>query len=182
MPPLFRIAALLLLIASPAVGQSTARPPSTATAPAPVIAPAQKPVPGPGERKPVAVNDAPAPAAAAAKVDINAGSEAQLDTLPGVGAARAKAIIKNRPYTDLTDLVTKKVLSQSVFDGAKAQMALANINTATADDLAKTLPGIGKARSDKIVAGRPYKTPQDLVTKGIITQDVFDKVKDLVVS
>ncbi len=182
MPFLVRLAALLLLIATPALAQSTARPSGTAAAPAPVIAPSTTPTPAVGERKPVGLNDAPAASAASAKVDINAGSEAQLDTLPGVGAARAKAIIKNRPYTDLADLVTKKVLSQAVFDGAKAQMALANVNTATADDLAKTLPGIGKARSDKIVAGRPYKTPQDLVTKGIITQDVFDKVKDLVVS
>ena len=135
-----------------------------------------------GERKPVMLNDAPSAGAAAAKVDVNAGSETQLDTLPGVGPARAKAIIANRPYTELQELVSKKVLSQSVFDGAKDRMALANVNTASASDLAKTLPGIGKARADKIVAGRPYQTPQDLVTKGIITQDVFDKVKGLVVS
>ncbi len=183
MPNILRVAVAMMLLAAPALAQSTARPSPERAAPGPVLAPSTAPAtPGGGERKPVALNDAPSATAAAAKVDINAGSEFQLDALPGVGPARAKAIIAGRPYTDLQELVSKKVLSQSVFDGAKARMALANVNTASAADLAKILPGIGKARADKIVAGRPYQTPQDLVAKGIITQDAFDKVKNLVVS
>ena len=183
MPNLVRVAFALLLLAAPAFAQSTARPSPDRAAPGPVLAPSTAPAtPSGGERKPVTLNDAPSPASAAGKVDINAGSEAQLDTLPGVGPARAKAIIAGRPYTDLQELVSKKVLSQGVFDGAKARMALVNVNTASSADLAKILPGIGKVRADKIVAGRPYQTPQDMVTKGIITQDAFDKVKDLVVS
>lgn len=166
MSKLFRIACLLAMTAVPAFAQAPTAPTKPA---APMVAPA----------KPTAAPASPV-AAPAAKVDINAGTEAQLDTLPGIGEARAKAIIANRPYSDLAELVSKKVLSKSVFDGAKSKMALASINTTSAADLAKTLPGIGDARSKAIVAGRPYAAPQDLVTKGILTQPIFDKVKDLV--
>ena len=114
------------------------------------------------------------------KIDINTATAAQLDALPQIGPVRSKAIVAGRPYTDLLDLVTKKVLSQGVFDKAKVGMALANINTSSAADMAKTLPGIGEARAKEIVAGRPYASPQDLVTKKVLTEGVFEKMKDLV--
>ena len=164
-----RLAALAMVLAWPALAQAPATQPTPRAAPAPV--------------------PAPAPAAAArgkagaAQADINSASESQLTAaLPGVGAARAKAIVAARPYTDLQDLVTKKVLSQGVFDGAKDRMALANVNTSSAADMQRSLPGIGEARSKAIVTGRPYAKPEDLVGKGVLTQDLFDKIKGLIVS
>lgn len=118
--------------------------------------------------------------ATSGKIDINSATEQQLDTLPGVGPARAKGIISGRPWDDLNDLVKKGVLTQNVLDGVKARLALANINTSSAADLAKTLPGIGPVHSRAIVNGRPYGQPQDLVTKGVLTQNAFDKIKDLI--
>ncbi len=173
----FRTAAALLLLAiAPAFAQTPAPAPA-AKPPAPVAAPMTTPAATPAA-KPAA--RATKPAAAGGKVDINSATAAQLDALPQIGPVRSKAIVAGRPYEELQDLVKKKVLSQGIFDKAKGGMALANINTSTAAEMAKTLPGIGEVRAKEIVAGRPYASPQDLVTKKVLTDGVFDKMKDLV--
>ena len=55
----------------------------------------------------------------AAEVDINSASAKTLAKLPGIGDTRAKAIIKGRPYHGKDDLVQKKILPESVYDGIK---------------------------------------------------------------
>ena len=52
-------------------------------------------------------------------VDINHASQKELEALPGVGEARAKAIIKGRPYKGKDDLVAKKVIPESVYGDIK---------------------------------------------------------------
>ena len=62
--------------------------------------------------------------------------------------------------------------------GTTAPMTgMTNINTATGPELDK-LPGIGKARLAKIIANRPYKATDELVSKKVIPKNVFDKIKD----
>lgn len=56
-----------------------------------------------------------------------------------------------------------------------------DINTASADQL-KTIPGIGDAYAKRIVDGRPYTAKNQLATKGILPQGVYDKVKDQIVA
>lgn len=50
------------------------------------------------------------------KIDINRAKADQLMTLEGIGDARAKAIIKGRPYKGKDDLVAKNVIPQAVYD------------------------------------------------------------------
>jgi DNA uptake protein ComE-like DNA-binding protein len=57
--------------------------------------------------------------AEAALLDINSASKDQLDALPGIGSARADAIIKNRPYNGKDDLVQRKIIPQNVYNGIK---------------------------------------------------------------
>jgi DNA uptake protein ComE-like DNA-binding protein len=56
-----------------------------------------------------------------------------------------------------------------------------DINRAKADVL-MTLEGIGDARAKAIIKGRPYKGKDDLVTKNILTQAVYDKIADKIVA
>ena len=84
--------------------------------------------------------DAPKPAAAAAKadakpdakaapaakadakkepMDINTATDKELASLPKIGEAKAKAIIKGRPFGGKDELVAKKILSQADYDAIK---------------------------------------------------------------
>jgi hypothetical protein len=56
-----------------------------------------------------------------------------------------------------------------------------NINSAILSELDKFEAKLGvPALSNKIQANRPYGSPEDLVTKKVITQEQFDKIKDQV--
>jgi len=64
-------------------------------------------------------------------IDINSASAEELDKLPGVGPARAKAIISHRPYNGKDDLANRKVIPQKVYDQIKDKI-IARQKTASA--------------------------------------------------
>ncbi len=52
-----------------------------------------------------------------------------------------------------------------------------NINSANSQTL-DSLPGIGPATAQKIISGRPYGAIEELVSKKIVTEKVFEQIKD----
>ncbi len=150
----------------------------------PGLAVAQQPQAGmvPLTRQSAPINRrGPAPAVAGpVLIDINSADEKVLDALPGVGPARAKAIVANRPYTEKKQLLDRKAVPSNVYAGIEDLVALVNVNTATAAEMAKILPNVGPVRAQQIVDKRPYATPQDLVAKGALTAGVFAGIRNLV--
>lgn len=56
---------------------------------------------------------------------------------------------------------------------------LINLNTATTAQL-ESLDGIGQARAADIIAGRPYLEAEELVTKKILSEGVYQKIAEQV--
>jgi DNA uptake protein ComE-like DNA-binding protein len=70
---------------------------------------------------------------------------------------------------------TEEITTISTLKGISS---LVSINT---DNLTKimTLPGVGEVTGQRIIAGRPYETIDDLVNKDVIKQTLFEKIKDM---
>ena len=61
---------------------------------------------------------------ASEKININSASASELDTLWGIGEARAKGIIDNRPYASIDELSSKKIIPANVYEAIKEKIAV----------------------------------------------------------
>lgn len=63
--------------------------------------------------------ETPGSAGKQALVDINSASDAELKAIPGLGDAYIAKIVVNRPYANKAQLVSRKVLPESLYDKIK---------------------------------------------------------------
>jgi competence protein ComEA len=61
------------------------------------------------------------------------------------------------------------------------QTSQVDINSATTEQL-KALPGVSEADSMKIIRGRPYSDKHQLVSRRVLSEATYDKIKDHVVA
>ena len=108
--------ALLLGLSGAAFAQSKADAPK---ADAPKAAPAAKADEKADAAKAPAKPEAPKADAKKEPMDINSASAKDLATLPKIGEARSKAIVKGRPYNGKDDLINKKIIPQDAYDEIK---------------------------------------------------------------
>jgi competence protein ComEA len=89
----------------------------------------------------------------------------------GVAAAQGSSS-SSKKTTKKTTTTTEK---------SEASSAKIDINSASKDEL-MTLKGIGDVTADKIIAGRPYKTKRDLLTKKIVGKKEYEEIKNQIVA
>lgn len=74
----------------------------------------------------------------------------------------------------------EQVLSESsIVDSQKMGTAgpVMNINLATMDQL-DTLPSVGAVTAQKIIEARPYTSIEELLSRKVVGQSTYDKIKD----
>jgi DNA uptake protein ComE-like DNA-binding protein len=70
---------------------------------------------------------------------------------------------------------------QSRINSFGQESGLTDVNRASAEEL-DSLPGTGPVMAQKIIAGRPYRAKTDLVTRKVIPQSAYDRIKGQIVA
>uniref|UniRef100_A0A7C3Z1G5 DNA-binding protein n=1 Tax=Desulfobacca acetoxidans TaxID=60893 RepID=A0A7C3Z1G5_9BACT len=187
---------------------------------APAAAPHPEKTLEPAAGKKAKAAKAPAPAAATL-VDLNTADQKTLESLPGIGPALATRIMDARPIRSLEELAKVKGMTKAKVAALKDKVTLGpvapaakteippekpapaqaappqpatakkpeaaklapgervNLNTASQEELEK-IPGIGPVKAKAIIAGRPYKTPEDIMKVRGIKEGIYRKIKDYI--
>src|SRR6516162_3830987 len=103
------IGLLALTIAAPVLAQPASTTPNAASPPATSAMPTSPKAPDTMSRSTAAMPNADV-------VDINTATAAQLKALPGVSDSDSAKILQGRPYSDKSQLVSKKVVSEATYD------------------------------------------------------------------
>jgi competence protein ComEA len=168
MKKMISAAVLSLVLAGPAFSQE-AKPAMPAGAAPAVTAPAAAPT---------------AATAAPATKPATAAPVAAPVAAPAAAAAPAAPTAVGKAVEAVKSAVAPAVAAPGAAPPAKAAAPAAakkliNINTATAAEL-DALPQIGEARTKAIIAGRPYKSVDELATKAKLPANAIDAIKGLV--
>lgn len=73
-----------------------------------------------------------------------------------------------------------KAAAQGIKDGLSSPDKPVNVNTASKSEL-QTLPGIDEQTAGRIMNGRPYHTRDEVGTRGVVSPEEFNAIKDKIV-
>ncbi|MGB9121576.1 MAG: helix-hairpin-helix domain-containing protein [Candidatus Angelobacter sp.] len=76
--------------------------------------------------------------------------------------------------------VQGKAIAEGVKQGLSTPDKPVNVNSASRTKL-QTLPGIDEETAGRIIKGRPYHTTDEIGTKGVVSPDQFNAIKDKIV-
>ncbi len=71
-----------------------------------------------------------------------------------------------------------KAVAEGIREGWDRNKPL-DLNTATREQLV-SLPGINGAEAERVIAGRPYNQPDELVQRRILSKTEYDRIADRV--
>src|SRR6185503_524649 len=97
-----------------------------------------------------------------------------------IAAIFAGALIGSPIYAaDTTTKTPAETKKSAPTKKSTAKADRLDVNTASMDQL-KAIRGLNEAEAKKIVEGRPYKRRGELLSRKIVTQETYDKIKDRV--
>ena len=91
----------------------------------------------------------------------------------------AQPATSTTPSTTLPSATMAPAAPKSTAAAPKAD--LVDINSATAAEL-KMLPGVSDSDAGKIIQGRPYTDTNQLVSKKVVSEATYEKIRDHVVA
>jgi competence protein ComEA len=77
------------------------------------------------------------------------------------------------------EITETPLLASSDMNSSVNDVSLISINSASEEQLDE-LPKVGPATVEKIIAGRPYSAIDELLSRSIIGQSLFDEIKELI--
>jgi DNA uptake protein ComE-like DNA-binding protein len=89
----------------------------------------------------------------------------------------AKAAAQAKPVVEEAGRAVKAAVDGAKEGWENGTRKSLDLNSASEEDLTG-LPGIGKHEAKRIMAGRPYKDTHQLVSKKILSESQYEKIKD----
>ncbi len=108
-------------------------------------------------------------------------SVALLLGLPAMAATSAQSGGAATTRTQTAKTTPEKPGAGQTAGAPSTQTGVVDINHASKAQL-DSLPGIGKRRAEAIIKHRPYKSPDELVSRKVIPGKVYSGIKDKVVA